>query len=157
MTIDELLDEMKSKAPPAPEADIAAFESEIGHQLPKVYRQFLAASNGGYIGGRFWFKGGNTGIDHIGGFRSEGHFSLRSTREIYADRIPSELVWIMDDPFGNAICIGILGDTHGKIYFWDHEQEPDPDKWDGSVANADNVSVLTDSFTEFVAGLAPLE
>ena len=157
MTIDELIDEMTSKDPPASEANIVAFESEIGHQLPEDYRQFLAASNGGYIGGRFWFNDGKTGIDHIGGFRSESHFSLLSTREIYADRIPNELIWIMDDPFGNAICIGITGETEGKIYLWDHEDEADPAEWDGSVANSDNVSVLASSFTDFVAGLAPIE
>ena len=157
MNIDKLLAEMTLKKPPASEVEIIAFESEIGYQLPSDYRQFLKASNGGYIGGRFWFKDGDTGIDHIGGFREESHFSLRSSRDCYADRIPNELLWIMDDPFGNAICIGVVGETQGRIYFWDHEAEPDPASWDGSAANADNVSVLANSFTDFVAGLTPLE
>ncbi|MCA9231165.1 MAG: SMI1/KNR4 family protein [Planctomycetales bacterium] len=157
MTIDELLAEIESKSPPASENDIAAFEAEIGHPLPDDYRRFLAGCNGGFLGGRFWYHEGDAGIHHIGGFRDESYFSLRWTRDCYGDRIPKELIWIMDDPFGNAICLGLEGDARGKIYFWDHEEEPDPEEWDGSVATADNVSLLTNSFTEFVAGLAPGE
>ncbi len=61
----------------------------------------------------------------------------------------------MNDPFGNAICLGLVGNTRGKIYFWDHDEEPDPEEWDGSVENAGNVSIVTDSFTELVDGLEP--
>lgn len=60
----------------------------------------------------------------------------------------------MDDPFGNAICLGISGNERGKVYFWDHEMEPDDD-WDGRLETAGNVQLIADSFTEFVAGLAP--
>ena len=59
----------------------------------------------------------------------------------------------MDDPFGNAICLGIAGEYRGRIYFWDHEMEPDPGEWDGAVETAGNVQLLANSFGEFVAGL----
>jgi len=61
----------------------------------------------------------------------------------------------MDDPFGNAICLGVSGNHRGKVYFWDHESEPDPDEWDGRVETAGNVQLLADSFAAFVGGLRP--
>ncbi len=96
------------------------------------------------------------GVHHIGGFRSESYLSLPDIRRAYAGRIPDALVWIHDDPFGNAICLGIAGEHHGRVYFWDHENEPDDD-WDGSVESAGNLTLISDSFTEYVAGLEELD
>ena len=94
-------------------------------------------------------------MHHIGGFRDESYFSLQYTREIYEGRIPNDLLWIMDDPFGNAICVGLNGAHCGRVYFWSHESEPDDEDWDGAVDTAGNVYLLATSFTEFVAGLRP--
>jgi hypothetical protein len=63
----------------------------------------------------------------------------------------------MDDPFGNAICLGVSGKHRGKVYFWDHEHEPDEEDWDGRVETAGNVKLLAASFTDFVAGSRELE
>jgi hypothetical protein len=166
VSIDEFLAEIRSKLPPAPADKLAQFEAELGTELPADYRQFLVACNGGFVGGRLWFMGptpegkpAEAGVHHIGGFREESHFSLDKTRKVYQApelRIPRDLMWIMDDPFGNAICLAIKGPQRGRLYFWDHEQEPDPDDWDGSIETAGNVTLLANSFTEFVAGLQPL-
>jgi hypothetical protein len=59
----------------------------------------------------------------------------------------------MDDPFGNGICIGLTGEHRGRMYFWDHECAPDPDEWDGSADTTENVTLVANSFTEFVGGL----
>lgn len=162
VTIDEFLQAIKRTAPPAPTHKLAQLEVELGVLLPADYRGFLQTCNGGYVGGSLWYKGptpagdpADAGVHHIGGFREESYFSLEWARECYAGRIPDELLWIMDDPFGNAICLGVPGTHRGKIYFWDHEMEPDPDSWDGQVDTARNVSLIADSFTEFVAGLKP--
>jgi hypothetical protein len=125
------------------------------------------ACNGGYLGGALWFtrpglrgRHAHVGLHHIGGFRDESHFSLESARVCYQSpdemRIPLDLLWIMDDPFGNAFCLGLTGTSRGQVYFWDHEEEPDPDEWDGAMAGAENLLLLADSFTDFVAGLIPL-
>jgi hypothetical protein len=138
------------------------FENLFGGRLPEDYREFLAACNGGYVGGALWFMGpspageaAEAGIHHIGGFRAEDYFSLHSARQAYDGRIPRDLAWIMDDPFGNAICLGVAGEHRGRVFFWDHELEPDDERWDGSVESAGNLTVLANSFTEFVAGLKP--
>ncbi len=161
MTIDELLSAIENKQAPAPPPELAAFEKAVGSSLPDDYRQFLIACNGGYVGGSLWFNGptpegkaADAGIHHVGGFREEWHFSLPEHRETYDGRIPSDLLWIMDDPFGNAICIGLIEPYRGRMYFWDHENEPDED-WNGLVESAGNLQLLANSFTEFVAGLRP--
>lgn len=164
MTIDELIAEVKDKSPPAPEEELARFEELIGQTLPEDYRRFLVQCNGGYVGGRFWFQGINpegeeveAGVHHIGGFRDESYFSLLDNRECYVGRIPNALIWIHDDPFGNAICLGGAGVHHGRVYFWDHEEEPDEDEWDGAVETADNITLIANSFTDYVAGLRELD
>lgn len=159
MTIDEFLQVIDDKLPPAPPADLTAFESDLGDSLPDEYRRFLVTCNGGYLGGRLWFTGptpegrsADVGIHHIGGFRDEYYYSLAEHRECYTGRIPSALLWVMDDPFGNAICVGLTGPHRGRMYFWDHENEPG-DGWDGAVGSAGNLQLLADSFNSFVSGL----
>jgi hypothetical protein len=51
----------------------------------------------------------------------------------------------------------IPGEHRGRVYFWDHENEPDLDEWDGAVETAGNVRLLANSFTDFVAGLRGLD
>ena len=163
MTVDEFIAQVVKKLAPAPLDALEQFEAQIGHTLPDDYRHFLIQCNGGYVGGRYWFQGKNpegkeveAGVHHIGGFRDESHFSLPWHRDCYDGRIPDALLWINDDPFGNAICLGIADEHRGKVYFWDHENEPEED-WDGAVETAGNVTLIANSFTEFVAGLCELD
>jgi hypothetical protein len=116
---------------------------------------------GGRVGGALWFRGltpnGDTadvGIDDVGGFRAPNHLSLAWRRECYDGRIPDDLLWIMRDPFGNVICLGVSGESRGKVYFWDHESELE-DEWNGSVESAGNIKLLANDFVAFVAHLVP--
>lgn len=77
-----------------------------------------------------------TRVCNVGGFHKRRDYSLPWYRECYRGRIAKDLVWIMGDPFGNAICIRI---PKGEICFWDHET--------GKVAQ------LATSFTKFIDGL----
>ena len=109
MTIDEFLQVIENKAPPAPVGELAELEGALGASLPDDYRWFIDKCNGGYVGGALWYEGptptgepADAGVHHIGGFREDSDFSLESARECYVGRIPDDLLWIMDDPFGNA-------------------------------------------------------
>jgi hypothetical protein len=63
------------------------------------------------------------------------------------ERIPPDTLPIANDSFGNAILLGLHGDRRGKVYFWDHEKEPD------SQPDWSNVSLVADSFDAFMRGL----
>ena len=176
MTIDELLLLIRKSEPPAPLDQLEQLEASLGVRLPADYRDILIRCNGGHLGGRLWQfppaePGIQVGVNHIYEFRTEPHFSLAEKRECYQSpgyiRIPLDLLAITDDVFGNAVCIGLRGPHEGKIYFWDHELEPpqaeelEPndveEPWDGAVETAGNLSVVADSFLQFVSELRPLE
>jgi hypothetical protein len=158
----EFIEAIGDKAAPFPLERLANLEAEIGALLPNDYRQFLLSCNGGYIGGALWYSGptpdgrsADVGVHHVGGRRDAYYYSLSWNRDCYGARIPRDLLWIMDDPFGNAICLGIRGDSYGRIYFWDHEHEPVEGNWDGEINTAQNVTLIASSFTDFVDGLRP--
>lgn len=164
MTIEELVQVVEKRKPLETEKSILGFEESIGSKLPEDYRQFLMLCNGGFLGGTYGTEEDESDeesigalVHHIGGFREESHFSLESSRDCYQSpeeiRIPTSLIWIMDDPCGNAICLGVKEPHFGKVYFWDHEEEPFEDEWDQQVETADNITLLANSFTEFVAGV----
>jgi hypothetical protein len=162
LTIDEFLLTIEDREAPAPAPMLIQLEGEVGGPLADDYRRFLEACNGGYVGGALWYNGptpsggaADAGVHHVGGFREKTYLSLPRMREFYGARIPRGLLWIMDDPFGNAICLGLWGTHRGLIYFWDHEREPAPYEWDGQIESARNVSLIANSFTEFVTGLKP--
>ncbi|MBP7253631.1 MAG: SMI1/KNR4 family protein [Alphaproteobacteria bacterium] len=159
MTLEKFIEMVNDKQPPAPESELLAFEKALGARLPDDYREFLIECNGGFLGGMLWFVGptptgekADAGVHHIGGFRQESYFSLIKIRSCYEGRIPDALLWIMDDPFGNAICLGLQGESRGRVYFWDHENEPEGN-WDGKVDSGGDLQILANTFTEFVAGL----
>ncbi len=156
MNIDEFVRETEKSDGPVASEKIADFEASIGETLPADYREFLSACNGGALGGRLCCPYGsdeaNVCIHHVGGLRDSASMSLAARRRVYSGRIPSDLLWIMDDPGGNAICLGIRGPHRGKVYFWDHEEEPDPDEWDGqveTVETAGNLELIAESFAEW--------
>ncbi len=141
MTIDELLTHLDSKKPLSSDAEIVRFEKILGAELPPDYRVFLQRCNGGYAGGGVWYFEKDVGVHHVGGFREESHFSLERHLNALRRFLPEDVIPLSDDPFGNAICIGIRGEKKGKIYFWDHESAFEPP------------ALVADSFTEFVSKL----
>lgn len=85
MPIDEFIAQVKKTSPPVPPDEVAGFDALIGHPLPDDYRYFLGNYNGGYVGGRYWYRGRNpegheveAGVHHIGGFRDESYSYSRS-------------------------------------------------------------------------------
>jgi hypothetical protein len=163
MTLDQFMTYLAKPGAPLSDAEIAAFEAEIGVRLPDDYRAFLQAVNGGALGGALLIHGAtadgdpfDTDIQHVGGLRPEPQLDLRNARSVYQDwvaRIPRELIWIMDDSSGNAICLGLAGEARGRVYFWDQEREPDLDETDGTIEGAGNVSLIAHSFETFFSGL----
>lgn len=168
MTIPDFIAQWTNTKPPAPEADIAALEAAIGARLPEDYREILLTVNGGHISSGLWYEGVNPvgreiegGVELLGGLRRESHYSLLARRAEYQAeddmRIPRDLLWIADDHFGNAICLGVLPPHVGKVYFWDHEDECHDEDYDGTASTAKNLCLLANSFTDFIGTLGPLK
>jgi hypothetical protein len=167
MTLDELLAALEDKSPPAPADALERFEETLGHRLPDDYRAFLISCNGGYGRGYVQFRGPTARrnvivacLNHVGGLREEKYYSLERAYQkyqVWEVRIPKDLIWIADDPYGNGICLGVSGTSRGRVFFWDHENEPDPNRWSGVVETADNVDLLANSFQEFVSGLQKVD
>ena len=68
--------------------------------------------------------------------------------EDYRGRLPSDVIPIGDDPYGNLICLGVRGGNRGAVYFWDHEDELDEEGL--SKLDYGNMYKLADGFEEFV-------
>ena len=71
--------------------------------------------------------------------------------------MPRDLLWIMDDPGGNGICLRLSEMKRGQVYLWIHDEQPDPESWDGQVETASNVILLAKSFTDFITAIGPRE
>ena len=114
----------------------------VGYLFPRTTA--LVTCNDGHVGGRLWFCGPNpegsaadAGVHHIRGpERKAISRCSQPATFLKAGRIPSDLLWIMDDPSGHAICLAIRGPYRGCVYFWDHECERGSGEWDGAEPKA---------------------
>lgn len=135
------------------EAHVEAFEAKLGRRLPDSYRAFLLSYNGGRPKPsvfRFVLKNGKQSDSSVHWFLSlhEGeHSNLERELRSLKGRIPPDTLPIAIDPFGNVVLLGISGETRGKIYFWDHEEEP------ASQPNWSNVDLIADNLDSFMQGL----
>jgi hypothetical protein len=73
------------------------------------------------------------------------------TFKIEEKRLPSHIIPIAHDPFGNAICLSCGEKDYGYVYFWDHENEVDYTQSTDDDYN--NLYFIAKSFTEFLDGL----
>jgi hypothetical protein len=131
---------------------IATFEVKWKVRLPDDYKLFLLSSNGGVpipnqIMVPTWEHCGAV-VDFFYGIHDGPRFRLERAFDVYADRIPGDLIPIAADTFGNVVCIGWKGKRRGKIYFWDHEDELD----ENGLSRQDytNVFLVANSLDEFL-------
>ncbi len=140
---------------PLDENCLRALEQLWEFQLPKEYRTFLLKYNGGRPKkDTFYFHSSNDdgSVVHVffGIYKDDNYNLLMSLTEI-GGRYPSDSFPIASDVCGNHICITVKGPNRGKIYFWDHETEADTEQ--GEVADYSNMTLIADSFNEFIDGL----
>jgi cell wall assembly regulator SMI1 len=146
LTIDE---------PATDETRVAALERQIGRRLPEDYREFMLRHNGGRPkpdGFEFALRKGADASSAVEWFLSlhDGeHSNLERTIRFMRGRFPPDTMPIASDAFGNKVLLGLDGKIRGKVYFWDHEREPDGD------ADWSNIDLVADSFDSFMSGLKP--
>ena len=132
---------------------VRALEARLGRCLPDDYREFLLRHNGGRPEPRLFRipkRGGaytNSTVDWFLSLHDGQNSNLEKDLHTLRDRIPPDTLPIADDPFGNVILIGLHDHQRGKIYFWDHEEEPE------SQPDWSNVVQIADSFDQFMREL----
>ena len=129
------------------------FEKRIGAKLPEQYREFLICHNGGtpvpssFVISR---KKGEDSIQQFYGLNYGPTYQrLNELYDLYVDRIPSYVIPIGNDDFGNNICIGIKGKNKGKVFFSEYYIQ-------GGILKRlllGGVTLISDSFNEFLNSL----
>ena len=129
------------------------FEKEIGAKLPEQYREFLICHNGGKPVPSDFVISRRQGEDSVKQFyglnNGPTYQRLNENYELYVDRIPSYVIPIGSDNFGNNICIGINGKNKGKVFFSNYYIQ-------GGILKRllfGRVKILSESFNEFMDSL----
>ncbi|GGJ55158.1 SMI1/KNR4 family protein [Virgibacillus salexigens] len=128
---------------------IEIFENENNIKLTEQYINFLLIWNGGKVIPNLFMISNEQGPSVLNVFYGIGNMydNLTDFIEIMDERLPVGFIPIGDDPSGNVICLGTKEPYYDKIYFWDHEQEPeDPD-------DMSNMYFLANSINEFLDNL----
>lgn len=159
---------------PMTESEIADFERKHELVLPGLYREFLQrygmSAFDNYIDINsvtplppevFPSGKGHFGL-FFGGWTSEDEeYSLEWNSNCYCGRVPHSLLPIGGDGMGSLICLGTSGNELGKVYYWDHENEPlDDDTYEEDFGQTiptevkfQNVYRIADSFDDFLERL----
>lgn len=141
---------------PISDAELRLFESQIKIPLPTEYRAFLLSTNGGQPRpNRFRIRSDTTApysegvVSWLFGVHMEPRENLRSELSRYKVRhvrLPADLFPIGRDDFGNRICLSVSGPNQGRVYFWDHEDEPE-------IPSMENCYDIARSFGDFINAL----
>lgn len=122
--------------------DLEAFERSLGTTLPKAYRDYLLAHNGGYVEGTpelaeiHGVYGIHNGPDHLRLQNQAGdHYGEKS----------NGILPIAYDPVGNQIVLVIRGSAFGAVCFWDHESGENP---------AEGIIEIAPDFDSYLRALA---
>ena len=129
--------------------EIKKFETENNIKLTQQYINFLLKWNGGKVTPNLFMISKEQGPSVLNVFYGIGDMydNMTDYIEIMDERLPLGFIPIADDPSGNVICLGTKDPYYDKIYFWDHEQEPEnPD-------DMSNMFFLANSIDEFLDNL----
>ncbi len=140
---------------PLDEDYLATQEQFFNFKFPREYREFLLRNNGGIAKKKiFLFKEDLTNgsiLDKLFGFTPKQYENILVYFRNYKDRVPPNTFPIGYDPGGNLVLISVKGTDRGKVYFWDHEMEADTER--GEIADYSNLTLVADSFNEFINSL----
>lgn len=128
---------------------IEKFEVENNVKLTELYKGFLLKWNGGKVRPNLFKISDEQGPSVLNVFYGIGDMydNLTDFIDIMDERLPVGFIPIGDDPSGNVICLGTKDPYYEKIYFWDHEQEPeDPE-------DMSNMYLLANDIEEFLDNL----
>ncbi len=145
--------------PTLSENTLKCLEKYLSIKFPVSFRNFLLKFNGGRPCCRLEFNFYNSEDGSVLaaflGITPQENYDLLNNLKNYQDIIPSNTVPIAYDTFSNLVLLSVKGQDYGKIYFWDHERGANTDN--GEVADYSNLTLIADSFEEFISSLKSYE
>lgn len=141
------------------ENDLIKFENDKSLKLPEEYRKFLLKHNGGYWPEKNSFnfinRADGSDIQYFYGVNlpnkeKECYTSLDQNANSSGEDFPSKYLAIGTDSGGNQILLNI---ENGQVCFCDHEIMFDEDEGEDVETFEDNITLISNSFTDFIDGL----
>lgn len=114
--------EHERREPPAPPASIERLEQWAGSPLPSGYREYLLRQDGGFLAANTEAVSIVYGV----GDDIDPAASIWEILDTYAGRLPSWMLPVAGDDFGNLFALSLRPEDHGSVWFWDHDLEDDP-------------------------------
>ena len=147
--------EITKQGPTINEQEVKDFEQLIGYSLPTDYRRFLLTNNGGKPNPDFFDVPGwrykESFVTDLKGIKTGLKVDLAKLYNLFEGRLPKGFIAVGADPGGNLILLSLDGSTQGKVYFFDHENEPDDATDD--VKDYPNIYEVGKSFDQFLNNL----
>jgi hypothetical protein len=128
------------------EADVVAFETRNGIQLPPDYREFLISHNGGKVISAECFVNPEiqtVAVDAFCGLTGRRGLDIQGWLDEYKSEMPPGFLIIAKDPGGNFFILGTASPTCG-VFYWDHTQVFPSSSEDGG--NTYNISLTFEQF-----------
>jgi hypothetical protein len=114
--------------------------------LPPSYRDYLSEQDGG------WLDSNTQAVKEVFGLGSvQDSANLWKILTTFADRIPSWLLPVARDEYGNLFAVSLRDQDNGSVWFWDHEEEAG----EGEPPSEDNITYKAKDWPGFLARLSP--
>ncbi|MFC1852520.1 SMI1/KNR4 family protein [candidate division CSSED10-310 bacterium] len=164
MAIDDLLKNLgikplrKTYIPPDTD-EFKKIEKIMNSPIPQKYKDFVSrygCSRFSGLASVICYADGNKyplGLFYGGG---QLNCNLLEMVNTFHNRMPNTVIPIACDVFGNQFCLCVKSDEIEKVFYWDHEEEPDPDDYldEGEDVPPDiwfqNMTLIADSFVSFI-------
>jgi cell wall assembly regulator SMI1 len=137
----------RRQAGPAAPEDVSRLEQQVGRPLPDAYRSYLLAQDGGRL------EANSDAVKEIFGIGTDAPDWANMWRKlkVFAGRVPSWLLPVAQDEYGNLFAISLRDQDFGSVWFWFHEEEANEDE----PPSEENITQRAPGWTEFLEGLRP--
>lgn len=116
---------------------IVKVQKEIDVEFPKEYFDFLVDQNGGYPVKCEFELPDKTDKSIVNMFYPIGEMKTNLKRRNRL-RLHPDFIAIGNDSGGNQILLGVSGDEIGRVYFWEHDVDPEEENPMHFLANSFN-------------------
>jgi cell wall assembly regulator SMI1 len=136
----------RSRESPASLELIHRLEQRIGASLPPSYRDYLTEQDGGRLADNSEAAKTVFGLGDVPDWAN-----IWDKLDTYQGRIPTWLLPVAQDEYGNLFTISLRSQDNGSVWFWDHEEEAN----EGEPPSEDNIQYKTADWPTFLNQLTP--